>query len=319
MGCSLDAAELRALGDWPAGLFDRPFWTRTDREPSRGQPPPDLELSAADLERPPTFAAVAPLADGEDGDLLARLLTALAAAAQAGRTLFLIDEPARLARRIAAIDLRLPRALARVLDLLDLPRASRGAAGVPAPGNDPGGPPQSPRTAGARVRRRPRGRVPETIEPRVEPAGWARTLAGWLLRHQDADQADWESTRRRAPRPAGPEGPWADEWLERLFGLPALIRAGAPAPANARAWSELIALAGLDPYGRTGRRMGRRAASEPGGWPQRGATRRAAPESSAALPGASAADRGVAGDRAGRGLGRSRRCAGSPARTTRRG
>ena len=204
-GLQLDAAELRALGDWPAGLFDRPFWTRTDREPSRGQPPPDLELSAADLGRPPTFAAVAPLAEGEDRDRLARLLTALAAAARAGRTLFLIDEPARLAERIALLTFAFPEPWRASLDLLDLPRPPRGAAGVPAPGDDPGGPAQSPRAAGAGVRRRPDSRGRDDRAARSSrPAGRGRSPAG-SSGTSDADQADWESTRRRArPRPGGP-------------------------------------------------------------------------------------------------------------------
>ena len=241
-GLQLDAAELRALGDWPAGLFDRPFWTRTDREPTRGQPLPELELSAADLERPPTFAAVAPLADGEDADLLARLLSALAAAAQAGRTLFLIDEPAPLARRIQLLTFAFPEPWRALLTFSTYHERPEELTGFRLQGTIPAARPN-------RAALLMQGFVADlaagsaAIEPRVEPACWARTLAGWLLRHQDADQADWESTRRRAlGARAGPEGPWAAEWLDRLFGLPALIRTGAPAPANARAWSELIAL-----------------------------------------------------------------------------
>ena len=240
-GLQLDAAELRALRDWPAGLFDRPFWTRSDREPSRGQPPPDLELSAADLERPPTFAAVAPLAEDADGDILARLLTALAAAAHAGRTLFLIDEPARLAQRIALLTFAFPEPWRASLTFSTYHERPEELPGFRLQGTIPLARPNRPALLA-------QGFVADlasgsgTIEPPVEPAGWARTLAGWLIRHQDADRADWESTRRRAGRArAGPDGPWADEWLERMFRLPALIRAGALSPASARAWSELAA------------------------------------------------------------------------------
>src|SRR3954447_13826639 len=108
-GLQLEEAELKALEDWPAGLFDRPFWTRTDPTPSRGAPPSELRLTADDLRRPPTFAAVAPLAGGEDVDRLARLLTALASAAREGRTLFLIDEAGRLPDRVALLTFAFPR------------------------------------------------------------------------------------------------------------------------------------------------------------------------------------------------------------------
>ena len=206
-GLQLDAAELRALGDWPAGLFDRPFWTRSDREPSRGQPPPGLELSAADLDRPPTFAAVAPLADGEDGDLLARLLTALAAAAQAGRTLFLIDEPARLAQRIALLTFAFPEPWRASLTFSTYHERPEELPGFRLQGTIPLARPNRPALLA-------QGFVADlasgsgTIEPVVEPAAWARTLARWLVRHRDADQADWESTRRRAGRAGpAPKGP----------------------------------------------------------------------------------------------------------------
>ena len=239
-GLQLDAAELRALGDWPAGLFDRPFWTRSDREPSRGQPPPDLALSAADLGRPPSFAAVAPLADGQDRDRLARLLTALAAAARAGRTLFLIDEPARLAERIALLTFAFPEPWRASLTFSTYHDRPEELPGFRLQGTIPAARPN-------RLALLAQGFVADltaaggTVEPEIEPAGWARVLAGWLLGRREVDQADWESTRRRALRArAGQDGIWADEWLERMFALPRWIREPPPVPRNPRDWSELV-------------------------------------------------------------------------------
>ncbi len=83
-GLQLDDAEMKAIRDWPAGLYDQPFWTRTDREPSRGQAPESRELKIEALRRAPTFGQVAPLAAGEDRERLAMLLTALASAAVMG-------------------------------------------------------------------------------------------------------------------------------------------------------------------------------------------------------------------------------------------
>src|SRR4051794_16596523 len=54
-GISLDDAELVAIGNWPAGLYDRPFWIRSDPSPTLGEPPRPLVLTPADLRLAPTF------------------------------------------------------------------------------------------------------------------------------------------------------------------------------------------------------------------------------------------------------------------------
>ena len=95
-GLRLAAEELKAIKRWPAGLFDSTIWKRTDREPSRGRPPDEIELSTNNLFRPPTFAEGATLADGIDPERLARLLTAIAIVTRESRTLYLVEEPGRL-------------------------------------------------------------------------------------------------------------------------------------------------------------------------------------------------------------------------------
>jgi len=237
-GLRLDEAELRAIGHWPAGLFDGPSWKRTDREPTRGRPPDEIALAHASLSRPPTFADVAPLADGEDPDRLARLLSALAFAARQGRTLFLIDEPAALGPRVALLTFAFPgpyRAELTFSTYHDRPEELPGY-----------------RLQGTIAAARPNraaltslGVVADlasgTFEPRSEPAAWARTLAGWLTRHDPVDEADWSATeaRTKAARPPGPpDSAWSDDWLDPLFAYPEAQRSRA-APAGPEGWAGL--------------------------------------------------------------------------------
>src|SRR4051794_12068874 len=107
-GVLLDDGELETLSHWPTGLFDGPLWARSDRAPSRGEPPSPRELSAADLRVPPDFTAFDALVQGEDARRLACLLTSLATVVREARTLFLIDEPGRLSDRIALLTLAFP-------------------------------------------------------------------------------------------------------------------------------------------------------------------------------------------------------------------
>jgi hypothetical protein len=238
-GLRLDDAELRRLGDWPAGLFDRPFWTRSDPVPTRGQPPPPLELAPEDLGRPPAFAAVAPMAAEEDVEWLARLLTALAATAREGRTLFLIDEPARLAEQIALSTFAFPEPWRARLTFSTYHDRPEELPGFRLQGTTAAARPNRPALLALGFVAE---RAAHTIEPRVKPAAWARTLAGWLVRNQPGDQADWESARQHALRTSTrvrPEDLWSDESLERLFDLPQRIRQGSSVPRQAGEWSEL--------------------------------------------------------------------------------
>jgi hypothetical protein len=240
-GLQLSAAELRELDDFPAGLFDQPFWSRSDREPTRGQPPAELKLAFRDFAWPPDFASVAPLAQGKDGEQLARLLTAVAAAARSGRTLFLIDEPERLGEWVALLTFAFPRPWRADLTFSTYHDRPEELHGFRIQGTIPAARPNRPALLA-------QGFVAEltpgagTIEPVLEPAGWARTLAGWLVQHPDAGEGEAggktvEAAARTAR--AGPEGPWAEEWLQRMFGLPGMIRPPAPVPSNPRGWADL--------------------------------------------------------------------------------
>jgi hypothetical protein len=238
-GLQLSDAELRALDDFPAGLYDGPFWTRSDRVPTRGQPLAELEPSMAEHVRPPTFAAVAPLAEWLDGEHLARLLTAVAAAARSGRTLFLIDEPARLDPWIALLTFAFPQPWRADLTFSTYHDRPEELPGFRIQGTIPAARPNRPALlAQGYVAEAAAGSL--TIEPGIEPAGWARTLAGWLIHHHEADEVDWQATRRRAlSAQEGSDGRWAEEWLDRLFGLHRWIGAPAPVPAGAPEWAEL--------------------------------------------------------------------------------
>jgi hypothetical protein len=238
-GVQLSAAELHELDDFPAGLFNQPFWTRSDRAPTRGQPPPDLDLTLCDVARPRGFAFGAGLAHGEDGECVARLLTAVAAAARSGQTLFLIDEPAGLSRWIALLTFAFPPPWRADLTFSTYHDRPQELPGFRIQGTIPAARPNRPAMLA-------QGFVADlasgagTIEPAIEPAGWARTLAGWFVRHQDEDQADWEAAGAVAQASRrGPEGHWAEERLERMFGLPRMIRQPAPVPTSARGWAEL--------------------------------------------------------------------------------
>jgi len=239
-GVRLDAQELAALANWPAGLFDRPAWRRADPEPTRGRPP---EPVALDLMAAPTFAAVAPLAEGEDPELLARLLTALAAAARDGRTLYLIDEPDRLARRVALLTFAFPAALRPDLSFSTYHDRPEELPGYRLQGTTPSARPNRAALASS-------GTVADldagTIEPPVAPAAWARTLAGWLARRSAAEDRAWTATDDRAARarlPAAPDSPWADAWLDPLVAFDEAVRPPAAPPADGAGWGRLADLA----------------------------------------------------------------------------
>jgi hypothetical protein len=239
-GLQLSAAELRVLEEFPAGLFDQPFWVRSDREPTRGQPPPDLSLSSSDFAWPPEFGIVAPLAHGQDAERLARLLTAVAAAARSGRTLFLIDEPERLGRWVALLTFAFPRPWRADLTFSTYHDRPEELQGFRIQGTVPAARPNRPALLA-------QGFVADlaggagAIEPALEPAGWARMLAGWLAGTQETDRADWHAVSAAAATArAGSEGPWAEDWLERMFALPPMIRQPVPLPANRSEWAELV-------------------------------------------------------------------------------
>src|SRR5207249_284915 len=145
------------------------------------------------------------------------LLTALAGSAREGRTLVLIDEPERLARRIALLTFAFPEALRPALTFSTYHDRPEELAGFCLQGTVPAARPNpSALIALGAVADAATGRV----EPRVEPSRWAATLAGWFLRREKEDEAAWNRANELA-RQVREDIPsrtlWSDDWLDGLF------------------------------------------------------------------------------------------------------
>ena len=242
-GLRLGPEELKAIKRWPAGLFDSKVWVRSDREPSRGRLPDDVELAPSALFRPPSFAEVAPLADGHDPDRLAILLTAVAKVTLEGRTLFVIDEPGRLGPLVALLTFAFPERLRDDLTFSTYHDRPEELPGFRISGTIP---PARPNKLALTAQGVVADLTLGGFEPRIEPAAWARTLAGWLIRHDPVDEADWSATdarARAARKPIGQESAWSDAWLDSLFSYPAALRSR-EAPADPAGWAALGEFAG---------------------------------------------------------------------------
>ena len=99
-----------------------------------------------------------------------------------------------------------------------------------------------------------------TFEPPVEPAGWAMTLANWLIRHDPIDEADWSSHRRAGPRDwrdYRPTGPWSGPTTgsNHLHAYPLACRSRT-APEDPAGWSSLASFARWLDRIRAGRGVG---------------------------------------------------------------
>ena len=238
-GVRLAREELGSFGNWPAGWFDSPSWRASDPEPTRGRLPDDLDSATLASFRLAEFAAVAPLFDGESPDWLARIWTALAQVTREGRTLFLVDEPDRLARSIASITFGFPPALRGDLTFSTFHDRPEELPGYRIQGTSPVvRPNRMALLAQGIIADRSAG----TIEPNLEPAQWAETLAGWFTRRGPVDEADWSATEARAKtaRKSGDpiEQTWSDANLGPLFGWPESYRSRVR-PALARDWVRL--------------------------------------------------------------------------------
>ncbi len=232
--------DLAPIRHWPAGLFDGPQWRRADREPTRGRPPDEFPIEAGALASPPDFAAVADRAAGLglDPDRLARLLASVAAVAREGRTLFLIDNPARLGPVIALLTFAFPEALRADLTFSTYHDRPEELPGFRIQGTATVARPNKLALASLGV---VADLAAGTFDPRVEAPRWARTLAAWFLGRGAIDEADWSATDARsstARRSGPPEACWADDWLDHLVGFPAAYRSR-DVPADGPAWVEL--------------------------------------------------------------------------------
>ncbi len=132
---------------------------------------------------------------GHDPAWLARVWTALAQVTREGRTLFLIDEPDRLARSIALLTFGFPAALRGDLTFSTFHDRPEELPGYRIQGTAPVVRPNRPALLAQGIIA---DRLTGTIEPAVEPARWAVTLAGWFTRREAVDEADWSSTDARA-------------------------------------------------------------------------------------------------------------------------
>src|SRR3954447_16934969 len=190
-GLLLDELEMETIANWPAGLYGGRVGPRSDPLPSRGAPPDARELSAADLRCEPGFDAFAQLDAGDDVDRLARLLTIVALAVREGRTLFLIDEAERNPDRIALLTLAFPVEWRPAITFSTYHDRPEELPGFRIQGSTPAARPNR----FAMLSQGIVGDLPAgQFEPAVEPARWARTLAGWLVRRGDDDRRAWEAT-----------------------------------------------------------------------------------------------------------------------------
>ena len=242
-GVRLEPGELASIGHWPAGLFDHPDWRTGDPEPTRGRPPGDLDPATLASFRPADFATVAPLFAGEDPDWLARVWTALALATREGRTLFLIDEPDRLARSVALLTFGFPASLRGDLTFSTFHDRPEELPGYRLQGTSPV---VRPNRMALLAQGIIADRGSRTIEPPVEPADWAITLAGWFTRGDAVAEADWSATEARARGARKPSDPvdliWSDAWLGPLIGFPAAYRSR-QRPDSSESWLRLAEFA----------------------------------------------------------------------------
>jgi molecular chaperone DnaK len=214
----LDEYELKALAHWPAGLYDRPFWCRSDPAPSQGQPPPPLSLKRDQLMVAPRFSAVRRLLEpGETVELLARLLSATAEAARTGRTLFIIDAPERLGRRMGLLTFAFPEVMRGDLTFSTYHNSPATLPGFRLHGTIAAAQPDRAAMLG-------QGIVADmgkhSFEPRIDTALWAITLADWIVKGFALDEATWQLFNRSASAAPGPESlevSWSDDRLDELI------------------------------------------------------------------------------------------------------
>lgn len=237
-GLRLEPGEIAALSQWPAGLFARPFWRRSDPEPSRGRRPEPLDVGRDDLFAPPAFEQVSTTFD-LDVETLARLLAAVAEAVRSGRTLFLIDEADRLGSRIASATFAFPEVLRAELTFSTYHDRPEELGGFRIHGTVPS--PMLNRAVLAGL-----GPIVDLtagrFEPDLPPPSWARTLATWFTRREPGDAEDWNRTNARARTARRPEDPailWSDPWLDGLVSMAEAVRNPARVPAMAPEWSLL--------------------------------------------------------------------------------
>ena len=167
----------------------------------------------------------------------AKLLTAIATATREVRTLFLIDEPQRLGPRIALLTFAFPEAFRGEITFSTYHDRPEELPGFRLQGTTHASRPNKAALTSLGI---VADMTTRTIEPQVEAAEWARTLAGWFIRRDAVDEADWSATEARAATarlPQSPESAWTDDWLGHLFGFPTAYRSRS-APGDPEGWTK---------------------------------------------------------------------------------
>lgn len=240
-GLRLEPAELAALANWPAGLYGSLAWCVEDREPSRGRVPEPFAATSESFALPPRFAEVAALARNLDADWLARLLTALALSTREGRTLFLIDEPDRLAGLVQILTFAFPEPLRGELTFSTYHDRPEELTGFRLQGTVPAARPNRPVLASLGYIADAQTRA---IEPPVAAESWATTLAGWLARGDAEAFAAWDTLTREYPGALRLPEAWQPGWLDHLMSFREATRLPIAPPTATIDWAALGAMAG---------------------------------------------------------------------------
>jgi hypothetical protein len=170
-------------------------------------------------------------------------LTALAAVVREGRTLFLIDEPGRLAGRVALLTFAFPASMRAALTFSTYHDRPEELPGFRIQGTAPEARPNRAVLVGLGI---VADLTTGAFEPSVEPAPWALTLAGWLTQGGKDDELAWIKTETRAGRALPPDSSgsvWSDAWLDRLIAFHEGCKVPAPLPKDAGGWTRLADLA----------------------------------------------------------------------------
>jgi hypothetical protein len=243
-GLRLSREEMESIACWPAGLLEAKCWCRSDPVPTMrlkkdDQPPGPITLDAGDLLMGGEFERVRQLAAEEPEDWLAGLLAAAAWAVRSERTVFLIDQPDRLAPLVALLTFAFPGAFRADLTFStyhDRPEELagyriQGMIGEPRPN-------RALLTSLGIIA----DRASLAFEREIPVRGWARRLAGWLKGRDDRSRQAWIETDRRASRAKWPEEDrerWDDDWLDHLFAFHDDVTPPVAVPVGSTRWDEL--------------------------------------------------------------------------------
>ncbi len=241
-GVRLDEGELAALWNWPAGLFNASCKRRSDPVRTLDQEPEVVALSRDDLNPDPEFRSVAPLSQGLSSDYLAKLLAAVADAAQREGTLVLVDRADRIVQIIALLTFVFPAPMRRELTFSTYHDRPEELIGFRLQGTIPG----------VRLNRAAlvqNGRIAdlssESIDPPIEPAWWARTLAERIIKANEQAENAHDRINKYAEiiiKRIPVESLWTDARLDAMIGIESAARKNPSIPSDAATWARMIDL-----------------------------------------------------------------------------